>query len=792
MSDDKLKDLAHRLGLTDQDLEDLNVLLRRRRTQPVSTATTIVYGEYAESPIDSQRRLMEPSADGSKYEDVGQIGQGGTSEIRRVHDGELRRDMAMKILWQGPATGSDALARFLEEAQVTAQLQHPAIVPVFELGRLPDDRTYFTMEEVRGRTLGDVIESVHLASQDVWGKTEDGWTLRRLIEVFRRVCEAVAYAHSRGVVHRDIKPDNIMVGEFGEVKLMDWGLAKVLGAEATEIPFTVNTVRSEESDRDALSTRTGVIAGTPSFMAPEQADYAIGPISRRTDVYSLGAVLYYILANRSHYGRLNTMQVLYRVVNGSPDPLVGRADGPMLPKPLIAIWERATQRDPADRYPDANAIGQAVAHWLDGAERREAAMRSVQRAALERRETRGLQRAARAIRKEGQRLLAHVPVHALEDQKAPGWAKLDEADLLERDAQRHEQRMEEHLNAAFTHDPQLPEAHLTMIQLYARRHKAAEQRGDDQVAREHLWILRRHLDALSPEWPGRGQFENYVDGSGQLNLKVEPAGATIRMSRYVIKNRRLVPEFIQDLETTEGLALPMGSYLLEISAQGRESVRYPVSIRRSATWTGSVTLPTAGTVRDSEIIICGGPFRAGLDNHEAECETFVTTRFPVSQGEWAEFVSATQSMQPDLPVTGITWDEATQFAKWQGTQDGVIWRLPDALEWEKAARGCDGRRLPWGDLADPSWANIRGSNDGESPGAIDLHPFDESPYGVRGMGGNTADWTADPCGPDEPNARMVCGGTYADEAEDLHMAHRRLGRLGERSIMIGLRLVRTL
>jgi serine/threonine protein kinase len=160
-----------------------------------------------------------------RYTDEGLLGIGGMGEVRRVRDTQLGRVVAMKVLRSDLVTHDWAKVRFIEEAQATAQLQHPGIVPVHDLGVLPDGRPYFTMKEVTGATFDEALRLTHLP---VPGPADDQgpWTLRRLVEVFRRICEAVSYAHSRGVLHRDLKPANIMLGPFGEVLVLDWGLVK--------------------------------------------------------------------------------------------------------------------------------------------------------------------------------------------------------------------------------------------------------------------------------------------------------------------------------------------------------------------------------------------------------------------------------------------------------------------------------------------------------------------------------------------------------------------------------------
>ena len=162
------------------------------------------------------------------YEDLGLLGEGGMGEVRRVKDLTLNRTLAMKIIHRNLLYNQEACDRFIEEAQVGAQLQHPNIVPIYELGRLPDNRLYFTMKEIRGRELSDLIV-------EFWGDSKDKKSFLSLLQIFYHICEAMAFVHNKGVIHRDLKPDNIMVGEYGEVLIVDWGIAKRLRNTGEEI-----------------------------------------------------------------------------------------------------------------------------------------------------------------------------------------------------------------------------------------------------------------------------------------------------------------------------------------------------------------------------------------------------------------------------------------------------------------------------------------------------------------------------------------------------------------------------
>ena len=296
----------------------------------------------------------EPVEASQRYEILREIGRGGMGTIYDAADAVLDRRVALKVLGQ-VRPHENRGRRFLREAKVIAQLEHPGIVPIHDMGELPDGRVFYTMKLVHGMTLEQVIK--------------DPPPLPDLLRIFSKTCEAVAFAHAHGVIHRDLTPRNIMVGSFGEALVMDWGLAKVLdGAEGEPFPEEAVGARSTELPRnpsiDSEQTADGSILGTPSFMAPEQARGEVTQLGPPVDIYSLGAILYFILTGHPPYSEVSKDGVLDQVRRAPPPR--PRQRSPAVPKALEAICLRALARNPEARYESAMALGADVGRFLDG------------------------------------------------------------------------------------------------------------------------------------------------------------------------------------------------------------------------------------------------------------------------------------------------------------------------------------------------------------------------------------------------------------------------------------------
>jgi serine/threonine-protein kinase len=283
---------------------------------------------------------------------------GGIGRVWLARDASLGRDVALKELRPERADQPALWARFLREAQITGQLEHPGIVPVYEVGRRPDEQPFYTMRFVRGRTLAEAARAYHQRRR----RGEAGpLELRELLTAFVGVCQAVAYAHSRGVLHRDLKPQNVVLGDYGEVIVLDWGLAKVTGADddAPAADWAPVAVAGEGAREETVA---GQVLGTPAYMAPEQAEGRLDLLEARTDVYGLGAVLYEVLCGQPPFPAGTTTAVLRRVVHEAPAP--PRAVVPGTPPALEAVCLKALAKPPQDRYASAKALAEDIERWL--------------------------------------------------------------------------------------------------------------------------------------------------------------------------------------------------------------------------------------------------------------------------------------------------------------------------------------------------------------------------------------------------------------------------------------------
>jgi serine/threonine-protein kinase len=738
-----------------------------------------------------------------RYKDAGFLGRGGFSEVREVTDRHIDRPVARKV--QRPETSSpDDCARFRYEVAITARLQHPGVVPLYDWGQLADGRVWFTMKVVRGGTIGDRIFALHLLNGPAFVRS-----LRRLLDDFRRLCEPVAYAHTRRIIHRDIKPANLMIGELGEVHVMDWGLARDLSSRSVNALTTPTESTSSPSDPLVSSVLTGV-AGTPPYMPTEQAHGKIAAMGPASDVYALGAVLYEILSGRAPYALDSGKQepphlIVERVRRGPPTPIEQIAR-PEAPRELFPLCNKAMARDPADRFADAGELMVALRDWLDGADREEraraivASAQSEHRASIER-----LRAEARDKRVASRQILDQLRSFDRAQEKAAGWQLEDEAAQLEQGALREETIWTQKLRSALNDAPGLEEAHAALADHYAEGLLSAEAEHNQPAVTRFATLLESHAGALRAET--RNRYLRLLRGDGRLTLRTDPESACVVIKRYESIARYLTLDEATKRTTTapvHELGLRRGSYLAIITAPGYREVRYPVVIGRGDHWDGVRPGDTEPhrirLLREDELgpddvyipagwFLLGGDPRAGesLPGRRGWLDDFVIRRHPVTNGEYVDFLNALiddgraeeartrcpreppganvndsallayrldestgrySLMTPEsdraLPVVFVDWHAASAYAAYLARRTGLPWRLPSELEWEKAARGVDGRFMPWGDHVEPTWACVSGSHrERKRIMPVEDYLTDVSPYGVRGMAGNVRDWCID-------------------------------------------------
>jgi hypothetical protein len=320
--------------------------------------------KYYSATKKNPRRVEAGGADigahefGKRYQAGKQLGEGSMGEVVVVRDGRILRDVAMKRLHpEHHAMRPDLRDRFLREARIQGQLEHPSVVPVYDIDTDNEGREYFTMKRVRGRTLEQIIKGLRDADPEFASK----YSRRKLLTAMSRICLAVAFAHERGVVHRDLKPSNIMLGDYGEVHLLDWGIAKIIGVDDPTYEERVDV----SQDR-VQRTEAGFVVGTPGYMAPEQARGETRTYAGRSDIYSLGTILFETMTLERLHDKPAVENILLSTVSGVEGRPSVRAPHLSLPPELDEIIARATALNPEQRYGSAREMNDAIEKLLDG------------------------------------------------------------------------------------------------------------------------------------------------------------------------------------------------------------------------------------------------------------------------------------------------------------------------------------------------------------------------------------------------------------------------------------------
>jgi serine/threonine-protein kinase len=765
---------------------------RRSASDKPSLAPTALMG--SDGPIGKAPSLPDRSTPPTvprgtdRYNAVGVRGTGGMGAVVECLDQELGRRVALKHLraeFVGDAAAENMLAR---EARVTGSLEHPNIVPVYDVGSTPAGGPFYVMRLVEQPSLAEVLTKLAAADPEVSAKYSQG----RLLRHFIQICETVDYAHSRGVVHCDLKPANVLLGEFGEVLVLDWGLAY------------------------HVTEGTAYRGGTPGYMAPEQLDRN-AKLDPRADVYALGVILYEMLALESfeHAPRRRR-----------------------LAPALDDICDRALAKPRSQRFQSAREMAAAVAAFVEGTKEHEVHLRRADEFAAEGRrlaesyfefiET-GPERVA-----ELAALRAQVPPWEPAEHKRVLWDAEDRLAVTDALGVRTLQAAAAAYEQALDEVPGHAEARRGLARLYRAQLERAEHRRDE--------LDRVYFEELVKQYDD-GTVVGAMRADGELAVQSRPAGA-VTVATLEEQDRRLVAARPQEVGVTP-LAVPLlpGHYQGTLVA-GERTVRFPLLVRSGRRTEVVVDLEAGGGPDGDEVLVPGGPARLGGDGdgdsaaESVEVAPFYIARCPVTFGAYLDFLDTMFARDPEaalqltprtrdgalywrrtpggfepgrvatwgsddaelraLPVFGVDALAAEAYARWRSEVTGRAYRLLTEREWEKAGRGTDGRLYPWGDHFDASFCRMRQSRPGlprpEAPGAFAI---DESPYGVRDLAGGVADWVV-PSGPapvveEGAGDRLMVsrGGAWSDWAPDCRLSARRPYLAVERSSRVGFRLARS-
>ncbi|MFT7619861.1 MAG: serine/threonine protein kinase/formylglycine-generating enzyme required for sulfatase activity [Planctomycetota bacterium] len=786
------------------------------------------------------------------------LGRGGMGVVFLADDPTMHRQVAVKMLPKGMVHDQDAKQRFQREAAAAADLSHPSIVPIYEVGS-EGEIPFYAMRHVVGDSLREfATKALHpeLRSTDRKAPSmESASFLRNAIGLIRttarirarvtvsakgieailrigeQTARGLAHAHSRGVIHRDVKPANIMVDRQGSAQLLDFGLAKI--------------------ESRASMTKTGLMVGTVAYMAPEQISDELGAVDGRTDIYSLGVTLFECLAGCRPFRGATSEALMFQALNKAPpSPLIFV---PELSRDIETIILKCLEKKPDRRYKNAIELAEDIARvrahkrieaqpigvlghlWRWAEYHRGLAAMSVAifliLAAIP------LLSWQRTIVRENQLQADFERENSIAKSAMNNYRSLsEELDIVEVDLTGRRKSTPEYLAATDSRKAKVLAleskraelmrdrrksalraefAHVRAREILGRPDAASEENYVDFLFAQYLEAEERRDEdskqtlALRLENTNR---EGQLAGQGKLTLNSFPD-----RSRFAI--RELRPQFDLRLEESAeivasgttpiiNLELPCGRYIVEFEHDGRQTVRYPIFIERGEHWghpswhnriflnrNWLVVLPEKNAFENNEwAFVPAGPFLA-IDNRDRGTretshswrwvENFMMKRDELTGREFSEYMndaavlgkrkteapfdliphdpdgnlvaayvepSAVAGDPPQIkksmmnaPIGGLSQRNASSYASWLSEKQKRKIELPTALQWEKAARGVDGRIYPWGDVFDAAFLRLYGRNGSEIilPSATNKNTKDRSPYGVRELSGGVREWCQD-------------------------------------------------
>ncbi len=716
------------------------------------------------------------STNGERYRVEQEVARGGMGRILLAYDRDFRRRIAMKVMI-GSVDEVVRSSRFIQEAQTTAQLEHPNIGPVYDIGIDADSNPFFTMKWIRGRNLAQVIR-----------EQRENFSLIRFVQTLQQAAMGVHFANSKGVIHRDLKPQNIMVGDFGEVLVVDWGLAKILGANGSEELIGTELVPEESISTTRVDhdqkTLEGSVHGSIPYMAPEQARGEVSEIDHRTDVFGLGAILYEVLTGAPLYVEDSLKVALARARRTEIVPPLEKSPERSIPRLLAEICSRALAADKSQRYQSAKEFHDALQEYIEGihhAERQTAeANRLVWVAEKLRSQLFEAERKLAQLRQEESELRERVNSYDPEERKKPLWELTEKCDQAEETVDSEFTNTTAAYHAVLSISPQHPEARRALADIFYRRLLASEERGETEAMSLYRNLVEQYDD---------GHYHAELSGEGVLRVETDPAGATVLLCRFEKRGLLLAEGKWETAGTTPlECSLPQGSYLILLWKEGFDEARYPFVIDRSGPHKARVRLAKAGAIPEGFVQIPGGPTIVGSDQTDfnalprrsIEVGDFFAAQYPVTFGDYCSFLNEQfgtdadvptelgsffgkeryivrdehgklvpqEKLDPRMAVAAVSAEGAGAYCEWLGNKLRKPIRLLTEEEWERCARGADGRLYPWGNGFD--WALCKGAPSRQGrpfPDPVGTFERDVSVFGVRDLAGTI---------------RELCAGTVSE------------------------------
>ena len=564
--------------------------LSLRQTVPPKPSSSSSRGEDdGGAPFDAQLPAL-PAEQRRRYELRDVLGKGGMGEVWRAFDRVLNREVALKTLRTDQEHGDKLLDHLRLEATVTGLLEHPSIIPVYDLGELEELGLYYTMRIVREESLEQRLwrareserDRAHNSGDEVRAEETEraqAQELTRLVGILRTVLLALQYAHDHGVIHRDLKPENILVGAYGEVFIIDWGVAKIHNEQLDESLHRVSLG----------SARHGALVGTPSYMAPEQALGEHERVDERTDVYAMGVILYEFLTRKPVFEADHVLALLFKVTEQAPEPPSQRAPTRHIPEELEEICLRALRKAPEDRYQSAQEMAHELKLFLEGVKERERleakASEIMDEADEYRRNYQGALGAYAGARAELTRRQASIPNWAPIEQKEPMWQIERRAEELRMELERHFGEAARAYGQVLGYLPDHRQARRQLAELYWQRFLRAEASGDEANAIYFEGLVRQYND---------GQYDTLLAGLATLTVRAQPrssAPVKLKLYRYERGMHRLQPRFVTLECPLLEHQIPNGSYLLTAEAPDHIGLRVPLLLERQREQRLELALP---------------------------------------------------------------------------------------------------------------------------------------------------------------------------------------------------------